>query len=81
MANRRRTLPKEFARHAADLAKANPKAFPSEAAALESMSKSYNDMFFHDAEAVSTGGYLFRFDGDGDVELWVSPSVAFGRAQ
>lgn len=71
-------LPRHFAKHAASIAAMNPLAFKDEASALSSMTRSYQCVRTHPATTdVSTGGYCFHKDGEGDIELWVSPDMVW----
>lgn len=76
MSGRGRRLPFEFAKHSTAISEGNPIAFPSPADALERMRKLYTSMVDSpETELVTTGGVMFRRDGDGDIEMWVSPSL------
>lgn len=74
-----RPLPKKFERFAAHLAKANPVAFSDAAAALDALRRCYTPVRNKaDIVASGTGGFEFRKDEDGDVTLWILPTIVWG---
>jgi hypothetical protein len=70
-------LPKRFARFADRLAASNPTAFPDAAAVRRTMADSYNRIQAPYIVGTGTGGYEFRKDGFGDIELWIRPEIAW----
>lgn len=74
-----RSLPKKFERFAAHLAKANPVAFSDEADALDALRRCYSPVRNNATTvACGTGGFEFRKDEDGDVTLWILPTIVWG---
>lgn len=71
-----RPMPKRFARFAPFIAKMNPRAFHSADYALEAMTNCYRSVADNTATTASgTGGFDFRKDHDGDIELMISANV------
>lgn len=76
-----RPMPKKFERFAAHLAKANPIAFADADTALDALRRCYSPVRNNaNTVACGTGGFDFRKDEDGDVTLWILPTLVWGTS-
>lgn len=70
------TSEKHLLRYAVNVAALNSKANKNAADARVMLSDMWNRITLNtDISSISTGGFTLRRDGEGEIELWINPSL------